>query len=195
MLHWLLLLLLLRCCLQVVGKLAGNSNASISSLLAIPSKAGAKAPSGQATGPAAPAAGATGAGPRPPTGAANVPAAAGGTGGIFAGVTGSTPYYASRDFLVGGDSTGNMFVWEPFSFPLPGPDVEMAPRIARTAHKAEIWSLCLVPGAEDAVRTEPRVYSAGEGALKGERVGDISPGHMCRIEMVACRSGAVCVAD
>jgi hypothetical protein len=124
-----------------------------------------------------------------PSNLAANPVAAGVTGGVgglggaaVAGVTGAASppqsaaaaaaggprqFMASYDLLVGGDSTGGLFVWEPFNVPQSTGDRETPPRLVKQAHSGEVWAMCLAPGPEDPVATSARVYTAGGWGSSG----------------------------
>ena len=134
------------CAARVVGKLVGNSNskASITCLLTLPSKAafqvdekqqqqqGQQRRPGNSDGTAA-----TSPQPAPPK------------------------FVPSVDLLLGGDSTGGLFVWEPFRAPLGSPDRELPARHVLAGHSGEVYAACLTPGPEDPQHTAPRVFTSG----------------------------------
>lgn len=139
---------------QVIGRLAGNHKAGITSLLTLPSKAECRQSAEQQ---AAAAQQQAGKGKAPRRSSERGTAAAGATG------TDAQPVFLpSVDLVLAGDSAGGMFVWSPFSTPLGSADREVAPRAAFTGHNGEVWALCLTPGPEDPQVTAPKVFSAGE---------------------------------
>ena len=152
-----------------------------SNLLANPVAAGVTGGVGGVGGAAA--AGVTGAAPPPPVGGA-------------AAAAGPRQFMASYDLLVGGDSTGGLFVWEPFNVPHSTGDRETPPRVVKQAHTGEVWAMCLAPGPEDPVATSARVYTAGgwnhDGHVGGHRP---RSENMVVYEKPASRSGYLSTND
>lgn len=146
------------CCgLQVVGRLAGNHKAGITSLLTLPSRAEFRSASEQQGGTAATLQQQGRGKPPKQQDKASIGGAAGG-----AAADAPPVFFQSADLVLAGDASGGMFVWPPFSTPLGSADREVVPRLAWSGHSGEVWALCLTPGPEDATHTAPKVFSAGE---------------------------------
>lgn len=74
----------------------------------------------------------------------------------------SPPEFApSVDLVLGGDSTGGLWVWEPFRVPLGSSERELGPKVSWNGHSAEVWAVCLTPGPEDAEMAAAKVFTTG----------------------------------
>jgi hypothetical protein len=145
---------------QVIGRLAGNHKAGITSLLTLPSKAEFRRSAEQQAAAAAQQ--------QQQAGRGRTPRQSSERGAAHAAAEGPLVFVPSVDLVLAGDSSGGMFLWSPFTTPLGSADREVAPRVSFSGHSGEVWALCLTPGPEDAQVTAPKVFSAGEeGGRRG----------------------------
>lgn len=133
----------------MIGKLVGNHKASITCLLTLPSKAAFKLAADQ----------------QQPTVKGSKPAAAGkadqSRAAAAAAAVSPPVVIPSVDLVLGGDSSGALWVWEPFKVQLGSPDREIGPRMSWTGHAAEVWAACLTPGPEDPELAAAKVFTSG----------------------------------
>eukprot|EP00878_Enallax_costatus_P029671 GHUV01032212.1.p1 GENE.GHUV01032212.1~~GHUV01032212.1.p1 ORF type:complete len:886 (+),score=247.65 GHUV01032212.1:482-3139(+) len=133
--------------LRVVGKLVGNHKASISCLSTLPTKAAFKLADDQQQSAAR----------------GSKQAATKRSDQTSAAAAAATPpvFTPSVDLVLGGDSAGALWVWEPFRVPLGSPDREIGPKMSWAGHSAEVWAACLTPGPEDPELASARVFTSG----------------------------------
>lgn len=185
-LHWQMTVTLLLLLLQVIGRLAGNHKAGITSLLTLPSKAEFRQSAEQQAAAAA---------QQQQASKGRTPRQSSERGGPAAAAEAPLVFVPSVDLVLAGDSSGGMFVWSPFSTPLGSAEREVAPRLSFSGHNGEVWALCLTPGPEAAHATTAKVFSAGERSTgygsKSPTPPDLRP-HQCPARSGRCRLVASC---
>eukprot|EP00879_Flechtneria_rotunda_P011556 GHRR01012070.1.p1 GENE.GHRR01012070.1~~GHRR01012070.1.p1 ORF type:complete len:387 (+),score=140.43 GHRR01012070.1:185-1345(+) len=145
--------------LRVIGKLVGSHKATITCLLTVPSKAAFKTQEQQQA--------AAGAQQKQPSSKQKQPKQQQQQDTLTApAVAAAQPspeiFIPSHDLVIGGDSAGGLYVWEPFRQILGSADREVGPALAFTGHAGEVWALCLTPGPEDPQLAAAKVFTAGD---------------------------------